>query len=153
MAAKVAGKFETEAYSHLVFQSFSHSTMIQRCYGQRTYPSIHSMVFCITCRLIHVRINRKSAVFPSPALIERYEQCGSKLNHEIDDFSAGAMVARKTSTVNYCRHLEALGSSPRWRVSGLNPQALLSSFLEFFGAKWLREQRNLGGLRTTVNRL
>ena len=57
--------------------------------------------------------------------------------HESDVFSAGAMVARKTSTVNYSRDLEALGSSPRWRVSGLNPQALSRHLFLFLGVEWL----------------
>ena len=69
--------------------------------------------------------------------------CGGNIIQQMI-FSAGAMVARKTSTVNNSRHLEALGSSPRWRVSGLNPQALSDHLFLLFRPKWFGKQRNLG---------
>ena len=45
--------------------------------------------------------------------------CPSSFIQQVE-IPAGAMVARKTSTVKYCRYLEALGSSPRWGGIRLN---------------------------------
>ena len=56
------------------------------------------------------------------------------------------MVARKTSTVNYSRHLEALGSSPRLEDIRFDSFESCLLFGPIFGGKWLQEQRNLGGL-------
>ena len=137
---KSRAKFQTRSIFTSRFPIFLTFHAATRWYNQTRFLGVLSFDPCICCSIIDVRCVRIPLFWPSSMI----QIAGANIIQQMI-FSAGAMVARKTSTVNNSRHLEALGSSPRWRVSGLNPQALSDHLFFLFCPKWFKKQRNSGG--------